>query len=87
MQIDSVDIRHYNGYMDDVQRVLGELKGKGWTLAAIGDALGIPPNTVRKWSAGLRHPANAPIVVDAMKRLADRKRVPKQRRYKKSPPG
>ena len=65
--------------MNDVQKALAQLREKGWTLASIGDELDIPPNTVRKWSAGMHYPANAPAVKASLGKLLVRKRVPKQR--------
>jgi len=82
-----VDKRHYSIDVSEVRDILEMLKAKGWTLAAVADAVGVPPNTVRKWHAGMRNPANATIVLEALRRLLVRKRVPKQRRYTKSPLG
>jgi hypothetical protein len=48
--------------MNDVQQTLMQLRNRGWTLAAIGRELNIPANTLRKWSAGLRYPANSSAV-------------------------
>ena len=61
--------------MDDVKGTLGVLGAKGWSFVSVGDALRIPANTVRKLSGGLRRPADEPIVIDAIRRLVDRKRV------------
>lgn len=67
--------------MNDVQMALEQLRQKGWTLAAIGDELEVPANTIRKWSAGMHYPANGPVVRAALKNLLARKRVPKKRRF------
>ena len=76
--------------VNDVQELLSRLREKGWMLASVADAIGLPANTVRKWSAGgvtTRYPANAPLAKAALEQLLDRKRIPKKRRYtKKTPP-
>ena len=72
--------------MNDVQKVLVELRGKGWTLAAIADEIEVHRETVVSWDAGRHSPANAKVVVLALENLLRRQRVPKKRRYKKKPP-
>ncbi len=67
--------------MNNVQMKIAELQAKGWTLAALADELGNSVNTVEKWKAGDRYPANVGSVLLAMDALAKRKRVPKKRRY------
>lgn len=67
--------------MNDVQVALRKLRESGWTLAAIGGELGIPANTVRKWSAGIRYPANSSLVKHYLEELLTRKQVPKKKRY------
>lgn len=69
--------------MNEIQEKLAELQAKGWTLAALGDQLGNHVNTLEKWKAGDRYPANARSVLVAMHRLASRRRVPKRKRYEK----
>lgn len=65
---------------NDVQEILKELREKGWTLAAIADAIGSPHITVRKWWAGT-YPENAPAVRFLLKSLLARRRIPKRKRY------
>ena len=72
--------------MDDVQRVLGELKAKGWTLAAIADELELHRDSVAGWDAGRHSPANAKVVLLALESLVRRQRVPKRKRYTKKAP-
>ncbi len=64
--------------MNGVQKKIAELQSKGWTLVAIADALGNHVNTIEKWKAGDRYPANANSVLLAMDQLAERS--PVQRR-------
>ena len=73
--------------MNDVQRVLGELKGKGWTLAAIADELSVAANTVVRWNSGDRYPANSSGVKVILGQLKLRRRIPKRKRYTKKSPG
>lgn len=71
--------------MNEVQDVLGELKGKGWTLAAVADAVEVHRDTVVGWDAGLHNPANPRLVVKELRQLLRRRVVPKKRRYNKAP--
>ena len=65
--------------MNDVQNKISELQSKGWTLVAIADALGNHVNTIEKWKAADRYPANANSVLLAMDRLAERSPIPSRR--------
>ncbi len=65
--------------MNDVQKKIAELQSKGWTLVAIADALGNHVNTIEKWKAGDRYPANANSVLLAMDQLAERSPTPSRR--------
>jgi len=67
--------------MNDIQAKLAELEGKNWTLAAISDELDVNYNTVQKWKAGDRYPSIAKLIIEKLDKLAERKRVPKKRRY------
>ena len=71
--------------MNDVQRVLGELKAKGWTIAAISDEVEVHRETVANWDKGRHPPANAKVVFLALENLLRKRSVPKRRRYKKTP--
>jgi len=62
---------------------LASLKDKGWTLAALADELEQKVNTLEKWKAGDRNPANEKAVLAMLERIEKRKRIPKRRRYKK----
>lgn len=68
--------------MGEVQRVLGELKAKGWTLAAVSDEMGVHRDSVVGWDTGRHSPANTKVVILALEGLLRRQRVPKKRRYK-----
>jgi ribosome-binding protein aMBF1 (putative translation factor) len=64
-----------------VQIKLASLQEKGWTLAALADELEQKVNTLEKWKAGDRNPANGKAVLAMLVRLEKRKRIPKKRRY------
>jgi ribosome-binding protein aMBF1 (putative translation factor) len=66
-----------------VQTKLVILQDKGWTLAALADELEQKVNTLEKWKAGDRNPANEKSVLAMLEKLEARKRIPKKRRYKK----
>ena len=67
--------------MSEVQDVLGELKAKGWTIAAVADAIEVHRETVVSWEAGRHQPTTSKLVVGALRDLLRRARVPKKRRY------
>lgn len=67
--------------MNDVQRKIAALQERGWTLAAIADELGVTPNAVEKWKAGVRNATNLKSILEHLERLQHRQRIPKQRRY------
>ena len=71
--------------MNEAQELLVQLKERGWTMAAVADELDTHYNTVQKWAAGDRSPANATAVKHELERLLARRRVPKGKRYKKAP--
>jgi len=71
-----------------IQAMLDELqtkneRGKKWTLAALAGELNLTVNTLEKWKAGEREPANEKAVLETLERLKKRKRIPKQKRYEK----
>ena len=66
--------------MNAVQEKLADLEGKGWSLAAIADEMGLAYNTVQKWKAGDRQPSNAQSVYRDLDSLLKRKRIPQKRR-------
>ena len=66
--------------MNDIQHRIAELQEMGWTLAALADALGNHVNTVEKWKAGDRYPANSTSVLVAMDRLGEVTLIPRKRR-------
>jgi transcriptional regulator with XRE-family HTH domain len=61
--------------MNDVQQLLEQLREMGWTLLTVADDLGVSYSAVRKWSAGMRYPANAPAVKAALRTLLTRERA------------
>ena len=66
-----------------IQIRLAVLQNKGWTLAALADELEQKVNTLEKWKAGDRNPANEKAVLAMLEKLESRKRIPKGRRYEK----
>ena len=73
--------------MNDVQQLLEQLRGKGWTLLTVADALEVSYSALRKWSAGMRYPANAPAVKAALATLLDGKRPSNPASRPRSKPG
>jgi hypothetical protein len=71
--------------MDDIRTLLRRLQSKGWTLAAVADAIQVPINTVTRWKMGIKTPANPGLVSAGLRRLLARKRVPPQRRRNPGP--
>lgn len=67
--------------MNETQQKLAKLQQNGWTLAAIADEISVTVNAVEKWKAGARNPTNVKGIWVLLDQLAQRKRVPKQRRY------
>ena len=55
--------------MNNIQGLLNALMQKGWTLAAIANELAVSYSAVRKWSAGMRYPSNAPTVEASLSNL------------------
>ena len=71
----------YGITMNDMQESISALRAKGWTLAAIADALGVSTRAVQQWKAGLRYPGTPQMVLDGLEGLMKRKDIPKRRRY------
>lgn len=67
--------------MSQVQHMLIDLHGRGWTIPAIADELGLSASTIEKWKSGARHPSGQKMVVAALEELLGRKRLPRRRRY------
>jgi ribosome-binding protein aMBF1 (putative translation factor) len=67
--------------MNEIQKIIATLEEKGWTLAALADELEVAHNTVEKWKAGDRQPANSKAIFAMMDKIASRKRIPKKKRY------
>jgi len=66
--------------MNDVQALVTELQGKGWTLTAIADEFEISRNAVDSWRSGKHQPRQSVIVKRELERLLGRRRIPKRRR-------
>ena len=67
--------------MEEIQEAIAQLQGQGWSIAAIGDELEIPRNTVERWKRGVMHPRHSKVVLLALQALIPRKRIPKGKRY------
>ena len=72
--------------MDDVREMIGQLRAKGWTLAAMADELEVDAYSMLRWETGQRSPANAAGVKTMLRQLMARRRIPKRKRYTKKPP-
>jgi DNA invertase Pin-like site-specific DNA recombinase len=66
----------------EIQEIIQKLQAKGWSVSAIGRAMGVSHITVWRWITGSRHPENAVAVAVTLRRL-QRKPVPK-RPYRKA---
>ena len=67
----------------EVQKALAVLlEGRGWTLAALSDALSVHENTLRRWYRGEHGPHNAGPVLVVLRQLQTA-RVPKRHRFKR----
>jgi hypothetical protein len=68
---------------NEIQIKIAKLVENGWTLAAIADELGVSSLAVELWNGGKRYPTNAKGVLMMLDKVAEKKRIPKQRRYAK----
>ena len=66
----------------DVQREIAELRERGWTTAAIADALGVRWPTISRWMDGSRSPSNVAGVVTLLRQMK-RRSVPPRRRERR----
>ena len=66
--------------MNDVQELVTELQGKGWTLTAIANEFAISRNAADSWRSGKHQPRQSVIVKRELERLLGRRRIPKRRR-------
>jgi transcriptional regulator with XRE-family HTH domain len=64
--------------MMEVQSLLANLRAKGWTNAAIADAIGVYVSSVDKWQAGERNTSQSHLI---LLRQLTKKKPPKKRRY------
>jgi hypothetical protein len=84
--IDNSEVKQYHSPMNDIQELLAELQGKGWTIAAIADELDVHRETVSRWRSGHSYPDLAAPVKVTLRRLLQRRRIPKRKRYNKTHP-
>ena len=59
--------------VNPAQEAIVTLRDRGWTLAAVADALGVHQVSVARWLAGHRYPNNATAVLLALHGLQRRK--------------
>ena len=69
----------YNAAMEksELQQVLEELRGKGWSVSQIADAMDTHRATVYRWLQGWC-PGQERAVVQALKRLLHRRGPPRR---------
>jgi transposase-like protein len=67
--------------METIQQMIDTLLGRGWTIAALSDALGVSRDTIYRWRKGSNPPESPKLVVLGLQVLLRRKRVPKRKRY------
>ena len=65
--------------MREIERELEGLRGKGWTVSALADALGVSRVTVDRWRRGVQDPGTHIAVLRAVRSLERRKVPPKWR--------
>ena len=72
--------------MNEVRESLASLRSQEWRIAAVADELGVHRETVSRWhSSAIRPDLVGPVIV-ALQALSARRRIPKKRRYTKTPP-
>jgi lambda repressor-like predicted transcriptional regulator len=69
----------YDIGMNKIQSRIAELEKKGWSLPRIAEELQVAHVTVEKWKSGDRYPPLEKLVIDALDKLALRKRIPRKR--------
>jgi DNA-binding XRE family transcriptional regulator len=74
-------IRNIMEAMTEIQNLLGALQDKGWTKAAIADAVEVDYSTIYKWEKGIHTPSNEGPVRKVLETLLTQRRIPKRRRY------
>jgi transcriptional regulator with XRE-family HTH domain len=63
--------------MIEAQRLIRELKAKGWSTSAIGRGIGVTDESIRRWWSGKTRPENLTAVTMALRQLLDQP-VPKR---------
>ena len=71
--------------MTEIQVLLTKLRGKGWSIAAIADALQVNYYTIYRWELGATSPSNPAPVSRMLWDMLQHADVPKKRRFKKRP--
>ena len=68
--------------MNELQSRIAALESCGWTLVAIGRAIGVTPDAVGKWKRNERYPKPDKPILDALDMLK-KKKPPKKKIYSK----
>jgi transposase-like protein len=55
--------------MTEVQRLIRELRGKGWSVAAIARGLDVHYETIRRWYSGGRQPYHRHAVTVVLRQM------------------
>ena len=65
--------------MNDIQELIRQLEGEGWTLAAIADEVGVSWRTLKRWESAETYPDTSKPVLMALDTLMKRKPPPRRR--------
>ena len=68
--------------MAELRDLLGYLRGRGWTAAALATALEVNRHTVERWAVGKFAPSSPGPVLIVLRQLRTA-RVPKRHRFKR----
>jgi ribosome-binding protein aMBF1 (putative translation factor) len=71
--------------MTEIQNLLSQLQDKGWSKAAIADAVKLNWYTIYRWCRGETIPKNQEAVRQLLLQLLQQKQIPKKRRYGRKP--
>jgi transcriptional regulator with XRE-family HTH domain len=71
--------------MTETQALLTLLRAKGWSIAAIADAVKVNYYTIYRWEQGDTSPSNPAPVSRMLWEMLLHGDVPKKRRFKKRP--
>jgi DNA-binding transcriptional regulator YiaG len=58
--------------MNEVERIIEQLRAKGWSTTAIARGVGVHYDTVRRWRSGGQRPDNENAVMIVLRQMLDR---------------